>query len=50
MAAAIGIPVYFVLQFNLGAGLTFIILMALVISLVFCWYLKLKYAHGGHWP
>ncbi len=47
MAAAIGIPVYFVLQFNLGAGLTFIILMALVISLVFCWYLKLKYALGA---
>jgi len=47
MAAAIGIPVYFVLQFNLGAGLTFIILMALVISLALCWYLKLKYALGA---
>lgn len=47
MAAAIGIPVYFVIQFNLGAGLTFIILMALVISLAFCWYLKLKYALGA---
>ena len=47
MAAAIGIPVYFILQFDLGAGLTFVILLALVISLVFCWYLKLKYALGA---
>ncbi len=47
MAAAIGIPVYFVMQFELGMGYTFIILMALAISLVFCWYLKLKYALGA---
>lgn len=47
MAAAIGIPVYFIMQLGLGMGLTFIILLALGISLVFCWYLKLKYALGA---
>jgi preprotein translocase subunit SecF len=47
MAAAIGIPVYFIMQFDLGMGLTFIILLALFISLALCWYLKLNYALGA---
>jgi preprotein translocase subunit SecF len=47
MAGAIGIPVYFIIQFDLGMGLTFIIFLALAISLVFCWLLKLKYALGA---
>lgn len=46
MAAAIGIPVYFILQLGMKSGMTFVIIFALVISLAFCWYLRLKYALG----
>lgn len=53
MAAAIGIPVYFISQIdklpfvNVSAGMPFMILFALVVSIVFCWYLELKFALGA---
>jgi preprotein translocase subunit SecF len=53
MAAVIGIPVYFISQIdklpfvNVSAGIPFMILFALVISIVFCWFLELKYALGA---
>ncbi|GAB6094618.1 protein translocase subunit SecF [Desulfatiferula olefinivorans] len=53
MAAAIGIPVYFISQIdklpfvNVSAGMPFMILFALVISIAFCWFLELKFALGA---
>lgn len=53
LAAAIGIPVYFLTQLdklpviNVNTGMPLFILFALVISIVFYWYLDLKYALGA---
>lgn len=53
MAAAIGIPVYFITQLdklpfiNVNAGMPVLILVALVVSIGFCWYLELKFALGA---
>lgn len=53
MAGAIGIPVYFLTQIdkvpliNINTGMPFLILFALVVSIIFCWYLDLKYALGA---
>ncbi|MBU1169885.1 MAG: protein translocase subunit SecF [Proteobacteria bacterium] len=53
MAAAIGLPVYFITQIdklsfmNVSAGMPFLILFALVVSIAFCWYLELKFALGA---
>lgn len=51
MAAILGGAVYGITQLQsiaiIGAGMPFLIVFALLISLVFCWYLKLKYAMGA---
>jgi preprotein translocase subunit SecF len=45
MALALASAVYFASLF--GAGVTFLILIALVVTVGFCWFLNLKYAMGA---
>lgn len=53
MALVLGGGVYFITQldklpfFNLNAGVPVLIVFALIASLVFCWFLELKFAMGA---
>lgn len=47
MALVLGGAVYLITQLNINAGIPFLIIAALIISLIFCWYLELKFAMGA---
>jgi preprotein translocase subunit SecF len=48
MAAIFGIPVYIVVQYGAkNSIISYLIIAALILSLVACWFLRLKYALGA---
>lgn len=47
MAAVLGGGVYFINSLGLNAGMPALILIALCISLIFCWFMELKFAMGA---